>query len=329
MDTQLLKSQEYQAIPTGEYLAVPLDHLRTEGIINSRLFLKVGRDKFVKYSEAGLVFNETVRQRLNDNRHTHLYARNDDSDGLNVYMEANLKAALNDPELPEDKKAEILYTTSTHIVRVLLNNPQSSEAIKGARNVVENATSYILKDAGSLGHVVEISSFDYYTYTHSTNVMSYAVALGASLGYNKEKNLIDLGLSALLHDIGKKYVRKKVTNKRGRLTKAEFNEIMRHPDFGFNALKKSEQLASNILDVVRSHHEKIDGTGYPQGLRGSEISLDARIVSCTDIYDALTTRRVYRKAYRIYPALRLMKEMTGSKIDAEVYQEFVKLLGEL
>ncbi len=329
MDNQIPKTQEYQEIASSEYLAVPLDDLRTEGVINSRLFLKVGKGKFVKYSESGLAFNDNVRQRLNDNRHTYLFVKNDDSDGLNVYMETNLKATMNNPDLSDTKKAEILYTTSTYIVRVLLNNPQSSEAIKGARNVVENATEYILRDPDSLGHVVEISSFDYYTYTHSTNVMTYAIALGASLDYDREKELIDLGMSALLHDIGKKYVRKKVTNKRGRLTKSEFSEIMRHPDFGFNALKKTDQLNPNILDSVRSHHEKIDGTGYPQGLKGSEISLDARIVSCTDIYDALTTRRVYRKAYRIYPALRLMKEMTGSKLDADVYQVLVKLLGDL
>jgi len=326
---QSLPNAGQSAAERPAYIPLPVESLRLDALIHCQLYLRTGKDQYTKYREPGIPFDDASRQRLRENGQHFLYVRNDEAKLLNEYLEANLRMILSDPRVSEEKKAQVLYTTTVHLARELMLDPTSAEGVRTCRRAVESAAEHIATKPRALAQIMELSSADYYTFTHSVNVMSYSMALAVKMGYPQGSELAELGQSALFHDVGKSYIDWQITNKNGPLSPAEFEVMKQHPDFGFRALKSTDELPDSALFAVRHHHEKLNGKGYPHGLVGSQIDLGVRIVSCADVFDALTTRRVYRGAFRSYPALQLMKEKAGEELDEKVFNSFVSLLGEV
>jgi HD-GYP domain-containing protein (c-di-GMP phosphodiesterase class II) len=248
---------------------------------------------------------------------------------MNSYLEANLKNVLQNAGLQYNEKAEVMHDATAYIIREMLVEPGSVEQVRQSERVVESAVEFILSNRSILGHLIRLTAKDYQTHLHCVEVMTYAIALGKRMGVKDGQELIDLGQSALLHDIGKAFVNPRITLKKGPLDEQEFTEMKRHPNFGYLTLQSTGVPSRRVLHVVRYHHEDLVGKGYPRGISPSEIGLDARIVTCADIFSALTKDRTYRKAYKPFPALKLMKEWTDSKVDPHVFREFVLLLGNV
>ena len=143
-----------------------------------------------------------------------------------------------------------------------------------------------------------------------------------------EGQLLELGLGALLHDIGKLRVPNDVLNKPDRLTAQEFRLIRLHPVHGRNLLGKSDhQAAQAVLDIAYSHHERNDGRGYPRGLKGSDLSLYSRMVAIVDVYDALSSDRVYHHGLGPDETLSKIYEWSQRELDPELVQHFIRCLG--
>lgn len=318
-----------EAAQKPEYIAVPLHNLHTEAIINSQFYIKIGPGNYVKFRGAVLDFDEKVRRRLKERNHDFLYVKGDDSNSLNVYYEVNLKHTLSDIRATVQQKSEVLYDTTTHTMREVLTDPRSPEQIKRSKRIVVSAVELILSEDNILDHMIQLSSVDYYTYSHSVEVMILSIVLGKRLGFDSDPRLMNIGQAALLHDVGKSYINPDITQKPGPLDESEFNQMKQHPDYGYLALKKTDEISDETLFIIRHHHEDLGGNGYPDGLKSDEIGIEIRIVSCADIFNALTTRRVYRKGYQTYPALKIMKDLTGSKVDEKVFSELVHMLGNL
>lgn len=173
-----------------------------------------------------------------------------------------------------------------------------------------------------------LDSRDAYTANHSENVARYSKMIAEEMGYTKNQ-LEDLYYGGLLHDIGKIGIPEAVLTKPGRLTDAEFEQIKRHPEIGYNILKEvSSFREKGILDIVLYHHERVDGNGYPKGLKGEEIPLNARIVSLADAYDAMTTNRTYRDKQNIEFAIAEIKKSKGKQFDEEVVDVFLNLIAK-
>ncbi len=169
---------------------------------------------------------------------------------------------------------------------------------------------------------------DEYTCGHSLRVAFYATKLGRHLKM-REVDLQMLQWSALLHDVGKIGIRDDVLKKEGRLTDDEFSHIKEHPVRSHRVVQEVPQL-SDALDGILYHHEHYDGAGYPEGLVGEEIPLQARIIQIADVFDALTSNRSYRKAYDWRAALDVMAGEAGATIDPRLQREFDGLMrGEL
>jgi putative nucleotidyltransferase with HDIG domain len=151
-----------------------------------------------------------------------------------------------------------------------------------------------------------IESADSYTHGHCERVASYSVALGTALGLDKDE-LTTIRLGAYLHDVGKVRVPHEILNKPGRLTHEEFDVMKLHPVYGIELLAGVE-FPWDIKPIIRWHHEKHDGSGYPDGLCGDEIPLTAQIIGIVDVYDALTTTRSYRGAMSNEQAIGIMRE---------------------
>ena len=177
--------------------------------------------------------------------------------------------------------------------------------------------------------VAAIEQKDEYTCGHSNRVGTYAVMLGRELGLGA-KDLQQLEWSALLHDVGKIGIRDEVLKKTGKLTEAEFEHIKEHPQRSFQVVQQVPQLTA-ALDGVVYHHEHYDGSGYPYGLKGEAIPLQARIIQVADVFDALTSTRSYRQAYSWPKALEILQEEEGRTIDPRigaVFEQMIRRLAE-
>ncbi len=160
---------------------------------------------------------------------------------------------------------------------------------------------------------------------HSHRVSNLCKQIGQAMGLS-DPLLNELGLAGLMHDIGKIAVRDCVLNKTEQLTAENWNEIKRHPEIGYRILNSSKSM-SHIAETVLAHHERLDGSGYPKGLKGSEIPLLSRILAVADAYDAMISDRAHRPALPQSMAISMLKENSGIKFDPDVVKALVNLLG--
>jgi len=190
-------------------------------------------------------------------------------------------------------------------------------------DLVDQQRSLFLSTVKSLASAIDAK--DEYTRHHSTRVTDFSLKIAGKMGFS-EKELGDLELAALLHDVGKIAVPESILNKPGKLTQEEFTLIKEHPVRGEAILSPVIEL-KEIARVVRAHHERYDGTGYPDRLKGREIPLGARIMTIADTYDSITSERPYRKASSHRYAVKEIIACSGTQFDPEVVQNFLEIAG--
>ncbi|WMT39756.1 HD-GYP domain-containing protein [Paenibacillus sp. D2_2] len=175
--------------------------------------------------------------------------------------------------------------------------------------------------------MMNIDSMDHYLYRHSLNVCIYTLLLGQVYGYSKE-DLTLLGLGAMLHDIGKTKVPPDILNKPSQLTDEEFAQIKKHTEIGFKLLKDEPGIPLKAAHCAYQHHERVNGSGYPRGLKGDEIHEFARWIAITDAFDAMTTHRVYRPAMLPHQAVEVLYAGCGEwyeKSKLELFRDHVAI----
>lgn len=168
---------------------------------------------------------------------------------------------------------------------------------------------------------------DNYTAGHAMRVTEYALVLGHRLGLNDE-SLKRLEEAALLHDIGKIGSPEYILKKQGPLDEDEFNEMKKHADIGANIIK-ALTFADDRATVIRHHHEKYDGLGYPRGLKGEEIPLESRILAIADTFDALTSNRPYREKVSNKEAIEILKACRGNCLQADMVDAFIEVIDKV
>jgi len=197
--------------------------------------------------------------------------------------------------------------------------------VGGARQLVEDISDSVARNPGAIISLARLKTADDYTYMHSVAVCAMMVALAKQLKIDDTQSR-QLGVAGLLHDLGKAAMPTEVLNKPGKLTDAEFDIMKTHPTEGYKMLMASTGVDDVSLDVVLHHHEKIDGSGYPERLKGDQISLHAKMGAVCDVYDAITSNRPYKAGWDPAESLRRMAEWKGH-FDPKVFQAFVKSIG--
>ena len=198
--------------------------------------------------------------------------------------------------------------------------------VGGAKLLVEEISDSVSRNPGALISLARLKTADDYTYMHSVAVCAMMVALAKQLGLD-EAQVRSAGLAGLLHDLGKAVMPIEVLNKPGKLTDEEFTVIKSHPVEGHKMLLGGVNIDPIVLDVCLHHHEKTDGSGYPSGLKGPEISLFAKMGAVCDVYDAITSNRPYKAGWDPAESLRKMAEWANGHFDPQVFQAFVKSMG--
>ena len=256
----------------------------------------------------------------------YLYIPAEQGPGLSQYVEATLQHALENPALGVERRSAILHDSARAIMADILANPRAPDAFRRGVGLANATVDFMIEEPGALRSMSALFSKDYYTYTHSVHVCVLGVSLYKYLISPNAAMLRRVGLGLLLHDVGKSLVDQAVLNKNGRLTDEEFEQMKAHSALGWEALAEQGADDDLVRQIVLYHHERMDGSGYPEGLEGPRLTEVARVAAVVDVYDALTTDRPYRKAMGHEKAMSLMAEtMVPNHLDAEYFQAFGKM----
>jgi HD-GYP domain-containing protein (c-di-GMP phosphodiesterase class II) len=280
----------------------------------------------VLYRSARLPFTQKTREHLMANGVRTLYVSGENRQAYRRYIESNLMQIVADPRIKETVKAGIVYDSAKLLIRDVLSQPQLGENIQRSKEMVESTVAFVLTGKHAFHSMLRVMSFDYSTYTHSVNVCAFAVALGKQIGIDNPLSLHILGTGALLHDVGKTRISESILNKPEPLTDDEIETIQRHPQWGCEIIEETNLISKESYYPILQHHERTDCSGYPHAVGRDEIHDYARITAIADVFDAMTTRRVYRPAIEAFPALKKMFE-DKDKFDAKLLEQFTHLLG--
>jgi HD-GYP domain-containing protein (c-di-GMP phosphodiesterase class II) len=228
-------------------------------------------------------------------------------------------------ELPEAK--QILTNASSLLIETM-------EAIrKGGKldvQVLESAVNpmmeSLLRNRDAMTWLSRIKRTDDYTYGHSVSCAIYAIAFGRHLGLSKD-DLKTLGLGGLLLDVGKTKIPKELLCKLGTLSNSEVQLMRRHVEFGEEILSEVDGMDRQVIEMVRFHHERYEGSGYPYGLKGPDIPVFARIAGIVDFFDAMTTPRPYAGPISAYDAMRELHNRLDTEFQSEMVEHFVRAIG--
>ncbi len=281
----------------------------------------------VLYCERHIKFTESHRRRLEDSQVEYLYIDSSEAEIYRQYVEKNLPVILEDSSLAVGEKSEILYVSAQGLVKDVFANPSDINCIERSRELVENTVHFMFMDRSAFEHLLKATSYDYFTYTHSINVCVYGIALAQRVGFDEPELLKRFGNGLLLHDVGKSQIDPSILSSSNRLTQVQWELYKQHPVFGQEILAKTDGFDNTALDVVRHHHEKLSGTGYPDRLTDSAILPLTRISTISDVFDSMTTNRPYKKGCGTYEALRMMKEDLSDDLDELFLRTFIEMMG--
>lgn len=236
-----------------------------------------------------------------------------------VYIEDE---RLDDVLIEDERLSELKQNTMRNMSKIIKNiHSCNNKHVKESLSMVEELVDYIISMGDVNKSLYDIQTYDNYTFVHSLDTCIMSSFLGLSIGLN-EKELKDLAIGGILHDIGKLQISDKIITKKGPLTKEEFAEIKKHPVYGGEILSKNVRINDNVIKAVTQHHERIDGRGYPYNLKDNEISKYGKIVCICDVYDAVSNDRVYRKKFRPNEAYELILAGSGTAFDNSYVQTF-------
>lgn len=220
----------------------------------------------------------------------------------------------------EDTRKEVLILANESMKTFHIAKQKSVEKL---RDIIGQLIEDLLLNQSTRIYLTDIRAIDEYTFGHSVNVCVFSLMMGLMLELNKEE-LLELGIGAILHDIGKITINQAVLNKPAELEPHEFEIIKQHPLNGYNLVKQLEGFSEAACGVIRDHHERFDGSGYPNGLKGKEIHLYSRIVAICDVYDALTSNRVYKHKITPHYAIEYLISMGNHQFDYDLIKVLLK-----
>jgi HD-GYP domain-containing protein (c-di-GMP phosphodiesterase class II) len=237
-----------------------------------------------------------------------------------IYIQLKDKAMDEVPEvISEETKSEAICVVNEVFTEAFITKKVD---ITKTKQIVNNLVDEILSNQKYLIQLSEIRTFDNYIFAHSVDVAILSILTGMNLGYNQIQ-LRDLGLGALFHDIGMVILKENLTTLDQALTSQEFEELSNHPLIGFNILKEDPSLSLLSAHVALQHHEYLDGSGYPRGLKGDEILPFAKIVAIADAFDNMVNNRLPGKAYLHDEAIRFIQSYSGKLFDKEFVHAFL------
>lgn len=228
----------------------------------------------------------------------------------------------------ESRRARKLHGEANRIVKGIITDIRLGKQIEMEKiePLVENMVDSIFRQQDALIPLARLKNHDEYTFQHSVSVCALMIAFARGLKLSREV-IKEIAIGALLHDVGKAKVPDGILNKPAKLTEAEFAKMKSHVVQSIIILQNTPGISQIVIDVAGQHHERFDGTGYPNKLKGGEISLYGQMGAIVDVYDAITSDRVYHKGMPPTEALKKLLEWSKFHFEAGMVQAFIRTLG--
>ncbi len=249
---------------------------------------------------------------------------------------AYTKGSLEEGKIPEPTsnfsnefcQAESTFNKTSALIKSFMEEVHLGRSInlQMAKDTVSECVQSIIKSPDALMWLMHLKNRDEYTSQHSMNVCILSIALGRQLGLSV-KELEELGLCGMMHDMGKMQVPLAILNKPGQLEPEELTEMQSHPTKGLHLLMTDSEMPGTAIDAAYGHHERMDGKGYPRGLTGDKLHPYTRIVSIADTYDAISSDRVYKKGKTHLETINILTKASGSQLDETLVLKFIAGLG--
>jgi putative nucleotidyltransferase with HDIG domain len=263
----------------------------------------------------GVALKEGIIKRLADMGIPYIYIKDVNTEDI-YYKEV----------IPRKLKTEAIHSIEKTFHKINLNEALPSsiaieEASRGLTELVRDLSTQIKNNHDLLSILSDVYTYDNYIFTHSFNVTLYSLAIGRELGLT-EKELEILGLGAILHDVGKMKIPSEILFKTGKLTDEEFEAIKKHPQDGFDILRNVQTISLLVAHCAYQHHERINGSGYPRRIKGDDIHPFAKILAVADVFDAVTSDRVYRGAMLPHNGLEILFAGAGNLFEEDIVKAF-------
>ncbi len=300
------------------YKELNVDALIIDDVLIFNIFIK-RLNNYVIIIEAGTTLNTKLFEKLQ--KQEKLYISQNDKNNQ-ALTHKNLSVYIKYNKHNFKKSIEFLYSVNNKLFADFLNSDENIIDIILVENIVKNII-YLLKHNDSYTKdTIAYFNVEHELSYHSLHVAIYAISIGYLLNLN-DKELTQLGISGLLHDLGIKKINDSIKNKDAKLSLDELEAVHQHSKYSTEIIEKNYIHDPYIIDAVMHHHESHDGMGYPDALLSEDISSFASILSISDVFDALTNDRPYRKKYSTFNALKIM--MKDDEMVNKFNQEYLKL----
>lgn len=308
--------------------AISIESITPDYFPKVALFLKSGGN-YVLYKDPDRMFTSEDRLRLARNFTEFLYARSGDMEVLNEFLEKNLDEALASNNLSSAAKGKMLYQSSVNCVIDMFESPESAANLSRCQNMIQHIMHHISNDSHALESLKSIIDHNFYIFAHAVQVTALSLMVHERLFDLAPDELLDVGLGSLVHDYGMIFITSEILEKNDALSDIEYYKVKQHTQKGYEFLKQTGNYGEVALNIVRYHHERFDGNGYPTGLKGDNIPRSGQVSALCDMYSALIMDRAYRKACSHAEAIKVMREETSKgAFNPELFEKFVVLISE-
>lgn len=298
--------------------------IKTKALKNGMKVSEMVYDEYGRMLLAdGVILDDFMIQALPKLGISGVYVHHGQEEEKEIVITEKIQETIENNRVADRSKVELTESVKERVaegIQYIFNSTESEYFMNAANSVTNDLLKAITENDAVAVDVGRLKVSDEYTFKHSVDVATMAMIIAKKHGMSQEE-VYELGITGLLHDIGKSRIPQEILNKPGRLTEEEFALMKKHTIFAYDMLKDG-QLSERVLKGVLQHHEKLDGTGYPYGISGNEVSTYARVISVADIYDALVTVRPYKDAFSQRDAVEMIMSMTNV-LDISVMRSFL------
>jgi HD-GYP domain-containing protein (c-di-GMP phosphodiesterase class II) len=303
----------------SEFRCVPLAVFRLFRNISVGLYTKLDdQAEPVLYRSPRIPISDADIEALTQRGHRALYVTAAEYAEFDAMMNQSIRENLACEDVGREDRYAVLQSAAALELDVAFNMIRCDRYVAAAQRIAKQITELLHGNTVAPRKLFDILRHDFFTFTHVTNVAAFATLLADGLGYSAPAVREEIAIGALLHDIGKRFIPPAVLNKTGQLDDHDWNLIRIHPQRGYEDLCERSDMSEGQLLMVYSHHERLDGKGYPVGMVGDEIHPWARMLAVVDVFDAITSARPYRTPMNVPQALAFLERNSGTHFDPEM-----------
>lgn len=310
-----------------EFFPIAVETVNLKRIPPMDIYLQRDSDgQYVLYLSRSMPLDEEDFAVLKEREHCMLWVHEQDYHAYEDFLNYNVLDIIQDKSIPVETKCELTYNASAEVMHKVFESPEPEAVIEASEKVLTPVIEVIFGDHTAAHQFILQSSTDFHLYTHSVNVCLYGMALARrALGISKQEAMTRFGPGFLLHDIAKTKIPKEIFEKDEPLTEEEERLFQRCPIESLKMVKEFMEVSKEMEEIILQHQEKLDGSGYPYGLIGNQISVGARMCAIAKTFDERSTNKPNKSRMNSFEALMSMREEIPHHLDYELYKDFVYL----